>query len=121
MLKYGMRSCIHTAVTLLAVVALITPFDCFTSGVRTREAAACCIKGECHPGADADDCCKNTVRDGSLLLVPTASSHDVLFGMTIVANSATLVLAPVFMRLTNELRHPPRKPSSATVNLPLLI
>ena len=121
MLKLRMRRGIHIAVTLLAVVALITPLDCFTTDVKTREAAACCLKGECYPGADADDCCQNTAPDSSRLIAPTASSHHVPLGMATLADSATLVLAPVFQRLTNELRHPPPKPSLATVNLPLLI
>ena len=121
MLKVRMRRGIHIAVTLVAVVALIIPLDCFTSGVRTREAAACCLKGECHPGANADDCCKNTVSDSSRLMALAATSHHVPLAMATVADSPTPVLAPVFQRLTNELRHPPPKPSFATVNLPLLI
>src|SRR5258708_5324752 len=121
MLKYRMRRGIHIAVTLLAVVTLITPLDCFASGVRSHEAAACCLKGECHPGANADDCCKNTVPDGSLLLAPTAKNHHVPLVVSTVAESGTLVSTQVSLRLTNELRYPPPPPFLATVDLPLLI
>ena len=121
MLRVRMRRGIHIAATLLAVVALIMPLDCFTSGVRTREAAACCLKGECHPGANADDCCKNTVPDSSRLMALAATSHYVPLAMATVVDSRTPVLAPVFQRLTNELGLPPPKPSLATANLPLLI
>lgn len=120
-LKYSMRGGIHIAVTLLAVVVLIGPFDCFANGAKTREAAACCLKGECHLGANADDCCKNTAPDSPRLMGTTATNHDVPLVVSPVAESGTLVLPPVFERLTNELRHPPPQPSLATVNLPLLI
>ena len=121
MLKDRMRRGFHNVVTLLAVVVLVLPLDCFTSGVRTREAAACCLKGECHPGANADDCCKNTVPDGSLLLAPTAKNHHVPLVVSTVADSGTLVSTRVSQRLTNELRHPPPPRFLATVDLPLLI
>ena len=121
MVRLRMRRGIHIAVTLFAVVAVIAPLDCFTNGVRTREAAACCLKGDCHPGANADDCCKNTAPDGPRLVGTTATNHDVLLVVSPVAESGTLVLPPVFERLTNEMRHPPPQPSLATVNLPLLI
>jgi thiosulfate dehydrogenase [quinone] large subunit len=121
MLKDRMRLGIHIAATLLAVVTLITPLDCLSSGERTREAAACCLKGECHPGANADDCCKNTVPDGSLLLAPIAKNHHVPLVVSTVADSGTLVSTQVSQRLTNELTHPPPPRFLATVDLPLLI
>jgi hypothetical protein len=121
MLKLRMRRVIHIAVTLLAVVALITPLDCFTTGMKTREGAACCLKGECYRSANADDCCKNTAPDGSWILAPTASNHHVPLVIATLADNATLVLSPVFQRLTSKLRHGPPKPSLATLNLPLLI
>src|SRR5258708_28530680 len=104
MLRLRMRRGIHIAVALLAIAVLVTPLDCFTSGVRTREAAACCLKGECHPGANADDCCKNTVPDGTRLVASTATNNDVALVVSPVADSAWLVLAPVFQQLTNEPR-----------------
>src|SRR5579864_2978384 len=116
-----MRRGIHIAVTLFAVVALITPLDCLTSGVWTREAAACCLRGECHPGANADDCCKNNVPESAGLVAVAATAHQVPLVMATVAASATGLLAPVFQRLTCELGHPPPLQSLATVNLPLLI
>ena len=121
MVRLKMRPGIHIAVTLFAVVAAIAPSDCFTNGIRTREAAACCLKGDCHPGANADDCCKNnTLPDTSRLMPPTANQHFPLVVSTVV-DTSTLVSTPVFQRLTNELRHPPPTPSLATVNLPLLV
>ena len=121
MLKHRMRRGIHIAVALLLIVVLIGPSDCFANGAKTREAAACCLKGECHPGANADDCCKNTAPDGSRILAPTASNHHVPLVIATLADNATLVLSPVFQRLTSKLRHGPPQPSLATLNLPLLI
>jgi hypothetical protein len=121
MLKVKMRRGIHIAVTLFAIVAVIAPLGCFTNGVLTREAAACCLKGDCHPGANADDCCKNTLPDTSRFMPPTATNQHFPLVVSIVVGSSTLVSTPVFQRLTNELRHPPPTPSLATVNLPLLV
>ena len=121
MLKYRMRRGFHIAVVLLVIVVLIGPSDCFANGAKTREAAACCLKGECHPGANADDCCKNTAPDGPRLVGTTATNHDVPLVVSPVEESRTLVSPPLFERLTNELRHPPPHPSLATVDLPLLI
>jgi hypothetical protein len=121
MLKNRMRRGIHIAVVLQVIVVLIGPSDCFANSTKTREAAACCPKGECHPGANADDCCKNTAPDGARLMAATATNHHVPLVVSPVAESGTLVSPPVFERLTNERRHPPPQPSLATVNLPLLI
>ena len=121
MLKYRMRRGIHIAVALLVIVVLIGPSDCFANGAKAHEAAACCLKGECHPGANADDCCKNMPPDGARLMAATAMNHHVPLVVSPVAESCTLVSPPVFERLTNELRHPSPQPSLATVNLPLLI
>jgi hypothetical protein len=116
-----MRRGIHIPETLLAVVALIMPLDCFTTGMKTREAAASCLKGECHPGGNADDCCKNTAPDGRWVVAPTARNHHFPLVVSIVVQTGALVSTPVFQRLTNELRHPPPQQSLATVNLPPLI
>ena len=121
MLRLRMRRGIHIAVTLFAVVAVIAPLDCFTNGVRTREAAACCLKGDCHPGANADDCCKNTLPDSSRLMPPAATNQHFPLVVSIVVDTSALVSTPFFQRLTNELRQPPLTPSLATVNLPLLV
>ena len=120
-LKYRMRRGIQIAVALLAIVVLIGPSDCFAYAAKTREAAACCLKGECNPGANSDDCCKNTAPDSPRLMGTTATNHDVPLVVSPLAESGVLVLPPVFERLTNELRHTPPQPSLATVNLPLLI
>jgi len=121
MLKYRMRRGIHIAVAPLVIVVLIGSSDCFANGAKTREAAACCLKGECHPGANADDCCKNTAPDSPRLVGTTATNHDVPLVVSPVEEIGTLLSPPLFERLTNELRHPRPHPSLATVNLPLLI
>lgn len=36
MLKHRMRRGIHITLTLLAIITLIRPFDCFASGAKTR-------------------------------------------------------------------------------------
>ncbi len=52
---------IKIVVSLVAVLMLLRPFDCFAGGLRTPEAMKCCLKGKCAPSANADDCCKNNV------------------------------------------------------------
>src|SRR5665213_2341842 len=62
-----MRRAAYIAVTIVAVLSLIGPFDCF-AGTLTAKAAACCVKGECVPARNADECCKSGVATGAQLL-----------------------------------------------------
>src|SRR5579863_8155547 len=69
-----MRRGVQIVVSLLAIVLLARPFDCFAN-VRTREAMDCCLRGKCVPSANADDCCKNTIPAANHLLASKAAGH----------------------------------------------
>ena len=115
-----MRRGVQIVVSLLAIVLLVRPFDCFAS-VRTREALDCCLKGKCVPGANADDCCKNTVPAANHLLASKAAGHwtpEMTFGAPEV--SARLLLPAVHISVDTFRRAPP-PPNLTTLNRPLLI
>jgi hypothetical protein len=85
-LKNEMRRGVQIVVSLLAIVLLVRPFDCFAN-VRTREAMACCLKGKCVPSANADDCCKNTVPAANHLLISKSAgwTPTLAFGVPFVS------------------------------------
>src|SRR5439155_622745 len=72
-----MRRAVHIAVTIVAVLLLVKPFDCF-AGAMSAKAAACCAKGKCLPTRAADDCCKSTVPSGRQLLKSRPELHRLL-------------------------------------------
>ena len=117
-----MRRGFHVLVSVLAVVLLVRPFDCFASGKLSRETMDCCLKGKCTPSAQSDDCCKNnTVPDGGQLVLSKVGDHSApLVAVTIASVSVgtpeLLAGAPI-----NTLRHPPPLTSLTGRNLPLLI
>jgi hypothetical protein len=116
-----MKQGIHFVVSLLAVILLVRPFDCFASGLRDRDAMDCCLKGKCAPTAKSDDCCKNTVPGDSHLLPSQAANHST--STFAVARASVSIALPV---LTDQgavasLRHPPPLSNLGTRNLPLLI
>src|SRR5712691_2275634 len=111
---------IHISVTLLVILVLIKPLDCF-AGAFTRKAAACCVKGKCLPRSSADECCKGTVPVGSQLLAPKAPDYST----PVLALMAADVRGPIprlFIAFQiNEAHSPPGSPPSSRLNLPLLI
>jgi hypothetical protein len=116
-----MRRGIHIAISLLAVLLLIKPFDCFSGGKFTQKAADCCKKGKCIPSSNADDCCKGTLPGGKQLVAskaphPTAPTLDLI---------AAIAPAPIAPTLGNfgfaDVDAPPGSPPRARLNLPLLI
>lgn len=118
--KIEMRRGVQIVVSLLAIVLLVRPFDCFAS-VRTREAMDCCLKGKCVPGANADDCCKNTVPAANHLLASKAAGHwTPVLTLGIPAVSAPLPLPAVHISVDSIRRTPP-PPNLTTLNRPLLI
>lgn len=115
-----MRRGVQIIVSLLAIVLLVRPFDCFAS-VRTREAMDCCLKGKCIPGANADDCCKNTVPAANHLLASKAAGHSTpMVSLGVPAVSAPLPL-PVVHISVDSIRRAPPPPNLTTLNRPLLI
>jgi hypothetical protein len=115
-----MRRGVQIVISLLAVVLLLRPFDCFANA-RTHEAMDCCLKGKCAPTAKADDCCKNTLPGVTLVVVSKAARHGTpVLALAAVSISPALP-TPVVRASDDLLRHPPPKPALNGRNLPLLI
>ncbi len=115
-----MKRSIHIFVSLLAVILLVRPFDCFAKAKPHQAAMDCCLKGNCAPTAKADDCCKTTAPDDGQIVLAKANIHP--------GPLVSLAVAPVSMipdSLTGgsieSLSHPPRSPGLNARSLPLLI
>ena len=116
-----MRRGVHIAISLMAVILLIRPFDCFAASTPSRQAADCCLKGRCVPTANSDECCKNTVPDNNQLAPSKAAEHSSpLIALTVV--HIPLLISPTFLAIASDLvRHPPPGFSLTSPGLPLLI
>jgi predicted NAD/FAD-dependent oxidoreductase len=116
-----MRRGVHIAISLMAVLLLMRPFDCFSSGQLTQKAADCCKKGKCIPSSSSDDCCKGTLPGGQQLVISKAPDYsiatvdlittDVLVPLTAAFATAAFTHVPV----------PLGSPPPSRLNLPLLI
>ena len=109
------------AISLMAVLLLVRPFDCFATGAWSQKAADCCLKGKCAPTAKSDDCCKNTVPDGNQLVTSKAANHS----HPLVSFTAAYIPIPIspwmFDGLVDTVRHPPPRIGLTAPSLPLLI
>ena len=115
-----MKRGIQIIVSLLAVVLLVRPFDCFADA-PTPETMRCCLKGKCAPVAKADDCCKNTVPEANNFLGSKATVHwTPEFALT-TAPVSTASPAFAVQGSLDLLRQPQPSPGPAGRNLPLLI
>jgi|KBSMisStaDraftv2_1062788.scaffolds.fasta_scaffold410565_2 hypothetical protein len=111
---------IHIAISLMAVVLLLRPLDCFAAGTPSRQANDCCLKGKCVPTATSDECCKNTVPDNNQLAPSKAGEHSSpLIALTVV-HIGTL-LPPAFLAGGDPVPHPPPGTRLTSPSLPLLI
>jgi hypothetical protein len=115
-----MRRGVYIATSLLAILLLARPFDCFANPAPSRAAADCCKKGKCAPSANADDCCKATVAGADQFLGSKASDHSTPVadlanvnqpGLNSESFADSLLLVP----------SPPGSPPYSHLNLPLLI
>ena len=112
---------IHIAVSLVAVLLLLKPFDCFSTGQFTQKAADCCKKGKCVPSSSADDCCKGTLPGGKQLVASKAPHHSTPI-LDLITADAPAPIAPAFATIAFADGHaPPGSPPISRVNLPLLI
>jgi hypothetical protein len=111
---------IHIAVTVLAVFLLVKPFDCFSGGKFTKEAADCCKRGKCRPST-GDDCCKGTLPGGkNIVAAAKAQQNHVPVVLPVIG--AAVVLEPALVTTqVLERSAPPGSPPSSRLNLPLLI
>ena|SRR6516162_441412 len=116
-----MRRGLQIVTSLLAVLLLVRPFDCFAYGPRTREAMECCMKGKCAPLAKADECCENTIPDGNHFLGSRAAHHSA----PLLAITQPFISVPVPPSMVQGsvdlLRHPPPSGNLNARNLPLLV
>jgi|SRR5579885_2021106 len=115
-----MKRTIQIAISVLAIVLLVRPLDCFATA-RTREAMECCLKGKCAPSAKADDCCKNTVPGANHFLNAKASAHSAPVITLATTSSSARVPLPADDRPGELPRHPPPPLLLTALNLPLLI
>ena len=115
-----MKRGLQIVVSLLAIVVLTRPFDCFANA-RTPEAMRCCMKGRCAPSAKADDCCKNTVPDTNHFLGAKAAGHRthlVALAPTLGSVPLPALSVPVW---EDSGRHPPPPLNLPALYLPLII
>src|SRR5258708_1394481 len=75
-LRKRMRRGVHITVSLIALLLLLKPFDCFSRGTFTRKAAEGCKKGKCVPSKNSDDCCKGTLAGGKQLVASKAPNNS---------------------------------------------
>src|SRR5713101_1453060 len=116
-----MRRGIHITVSVLAVLLLLKPFDCFSGGPFTQKAADCCKKGKCVPSSNADDCCKGTLPGGKQLVASKAPHHSAP-ALDLITTMAPGPNAPAFAAPAfTDVEAPPGSPPSSRLNLPLLI
>src|SRR5258707_2743419 len=108
-----MRSSIHISVSVLAVLLLLKPFDCFSTGQFTEKAADCCKKGKCVPSSNADDCCKGTLPGGKQLMASKAP-HHLTPTLDFMASNAAGPIAPAFAAVFfSRIEAPPGSPPSS--------
>jgi len=115
-----MKRSIHTFVSLLAVVLLARPFDCFATSTPSHEEMECCLKAQCGPMAKDAECCKNTVPDDQLVILK-AADHSAPLAVVATTSISTLVPPLPVQRAVEPLRHPPPPVGLVSRNLPLLI
>jgi hypothetical protein len=115
-----MRRGFHIAISLMAVVLLIRPFDCFAAGTPSRHAADCCLKGKCIPTANSDECCKNTAPDNNQLAPSKAAEHpSPLIALTVV--HIPILVSPTFLDVGGPVSHFSSGLRLTAPSLPLLI
>ena len=115
-MKRGLR----IVVSLMAIVLLARPFDCFATA-RTPEAMKCCLKGQCAPSAKADDCCKNTSPATNHFMGSKAAGPWTPLVALAAATNLELLPTISVSRWLDSVRHPPPPIDLTALNLPLLI
>jgi hypothetical protein len=114
-----MRRGFHIAISLMVVILLLRPFDCFAASAPSRHATDCCLKGNCVPTANSHECCKNIVPDNNQLAPSKAAENSPPLIACWVVHIPALV-SPTF-RAGDPVSHPPPGIGSARPGLPLLI
>lgn len=112
---------LHIVVSVLAVLLLLKPFDCFAAGTPNREAAKCCLKGKCAPTAKSDACCKTSVPDGHQFVRSKAPDHAAPLAVAAGVNVPAVLPHLTFPGSVEPVKHPPPVLNLPARNLPLLI
>ena len=115
-----MRRSVQLVVSLLSVLLLALPSDCFATRPADQKAAECCQKGDCN-SSNSDDCCKATVPGDHQLVASKAIHHP---APTFAAASAYLPMVtpqPLVVARFVQIQQPPGSPPNLRLNLPLLI
>jgi len=121
MLRDEMQRGVHIAMSLMVVILLVRPFDCFAGGTPSRQAMDCCLKGKCVPTANSDECCKNTVPHHDQLAPSKAAEHSSPLTAFAVVH-VPILISPTFLAIASQLvRHPPPRIPLTSASLPLLI
>lgn len=116
-----MRRGFYIATSLVAILVLLRPFDCFANPAPTRESSDCCKKGKCASSANADDCCKATVSGAGQFVGSKAQDHSVPVAMLANANEPGLSSELFSVDSILIVPSPPGSPPYSRLNLPLLI
>ena len=115
-----MRRGLHIAISLMVVVLMLRPFDCFAAGAQIRQVADCCLRGNCVPTANSDECCKNTVPENSQLAPSKAAERSSpLIALTLVHLPS--LVPELFKTVSDAVIHPPPGIRLTAPILPLLI
>jgi hypothetical protein len=116
-----MRRALHIAVSLMVVVLLLRPFECFAAGTSRDDAADCCLKGKCVPATNSDACCRNSVPVQDQFVPLKSTGH--LAPLIVSAAVYFPVLPPrsSIPAFADPARHPPPRIEFTAPKLPLLI
>jgi hypothetical protein len=112
---------VHISISLLAVLLLLRPFDCFASAAPAHRVSDCCLKGKCDPVAKAAECCRNGVPGGGQLVLTNTAAKSTPIAAVAANHPSILVPGKTIERRADPLRHPPPPSSLTARNLPLLI
>jgi hypothetical protein len=119
-----MRRGIQILITLVVIIVLVRPFDCFAA-LTSRKAADCCAKGKCLPTRDADDCCKATLPADTQVIAAKVSHFTSLPSLELSAVVVPTLVAPQIIQTFGSTERlsvkPPGSPPGSSRNLPLLI
>jgi hypothetical protein len=112
---------VYIAISLIAILLLVKPLDCFSNGQFTQKSADCCKKGKCVPSSNADDCCKGTVP-GDGQFVTSKALHSYAPALDLIAATAPGPIDPAFATVGfADVEAPPGSPPTSRIKLPLLI
>jgi len=116
-----MKRSVQIFISLLAIVLLVRPFECFAGVTQNRQAMDCCLKGKCGQRAQSDDCCKNTVPDGNQIVPSKVASHAAPLAALTVDSVSVLIPELSSESPIDSLRHPLPQIALSSGTLPLLI